>query len=844
MDRKAWKIITLVVLIANIQLIIFAISNGLSISFFFIHAADILGILSIITLVFLHFLGDDLGPIEQQFIPEIRKQLVDRFPTGFLYEDLIAATNNFRYKLGSGESSSVFKGKLNDGTSVAVKRVEPSEYGEWEFQRDISTVAMVKHDHLVHLRGYCSHMTETGKNIFLIVYDFYPFGSLDSWIIPKIQGGRYLDWKKRYTVALDVAKALVYLHHDCRPRILHLKIKLKNILIDDNFRAVLSDFGFPKLMGKDEYTPPESGLGHEISETCDIHSFGKVLLDLFFGGRDDFYTKYDFSQQQIFHAFMQKSLKGKKLRDLIDKRLIEDKEAINEKEASTLVHVVLCCLDEDPNKRPGDMQKVVGMLEARKLSGNSQAVFDIAKSAAVLVYRHISYRFCYKKYVNDLQSKVKDNLLRLENDVKGKVDLARDAGDVIHKVVEHWLEKVDEVRDEVGELHCQAGEIKSCFKGWLSARYRLGKDSKKKIVIVDELLTEGRSFSSVSNPAPVPPQLVEHFDAFASREPTKKEVIQALMDRNTHLIGVYGMGGVGKTTMMKEIYREVEAKLFHKVVLLTVSQNPDLRGIQTQIAKSMGLTIEEDAMKIRAQRLSKRLKQEKSILLILDDVQTTLELAEVGIIPCRDGQNTCKVLITSRNLDVCRSMKTTKNIEVQRLSERDSLELFLRNVGGVDCKALRKISADIASECEGLPFAILAFARALQHSDEAVWPDIIKQIRKSLFEGMSLFDDLQRKVQNDLVRLETDLKAKVDLARKNGDVIHKVVEQWLDNVAKVRNEMNELHHEAEKINSCFKGRHSACHRLCEESEKKVVVVDELLVEGRSFSIVSNPAPAF
>ncbi|KAF6159106.1 hypothetical protein GIB67_032723 [Kingdonia uniflora] len=473
-------------------------------------------------------------------------------------------------------------------------------------------------------------------------------------------------------------------------------------------------------------------------------------------------------------------------------------------------------------------------------------VIDLAKSAVVPASRHIGYLFRYKKYVNDLHSKVEENLEILEIDVKGRVNLARDNGDVIHKVVERWLEKVDEVQGRVVELQRQTGEMKSCFKGWCFARYRLGKESKKKIVIVDELLMEGKSFSIIANPAPVPPRVVRHFDAFPSREATKKEVIKALKDSNTSMVAVYGVEGVGKTTLVNEIQEEIERlQLFGKVVLATVSQNPDLKGIQSEIAETLGMKIEEDAMPIRAARLLERLKQEKSVLLIFDDVRTRLELAEVGIIPYRDldvCQNTCKVLITSRNFDVCRSMETTKNIEVQGLSERDSLELFIRNVGDVDCNALHKMSEDIVNECEGLPFAILTFARALRDKDEVVWPDIIKQIRKSLFEGMSLFDDLQSKVQNDLVRLEADVKGKVDLARNNGDAIHQVVEQWLDNVDKVSKETAELHNKAEKINSCFKGRHSACHRFGEESKKKVVVVNELLDKGRSFSSVSDPAP--
>ncbi|KAF6143631.1 hypothetical protein GIB67_012430 [Kingdonia uniflora] len=311
---------------------------------------------------------------------------------------------------------------------------------------------------------------------------------------------------------------------------------------------------------------------------------------------------------------------------------------------------------------------------------------------------------------------------------------ARDNGEVIHEVVQQWIVEVDKVRDEVAEMCRQAGKINSCFKGWLSARYHLGKDSKKKIVIVDELLTEGRSFSIVSNPAPVPPRVAEHFDAFASRETTKKQVIQALMDDQTKLVGIYGMGGVGKTTLMKEIRKKVEeTKLFDKVVFATVSQNPDLRGIQTQIAESLGMRIEEESIPARAAKLSARLKQEKSILLMLDDLWTRLELTDVGM--DLDEVN-CKVIITSRKLDVCNSMKTTKNIDVKVLSKNDSLELFRQEVGDVDSDALREMSEKFVNECGGLPLAIVTLARALPKEDKGVWTDVIRQLKKSTYEGL------------------------------------------------------------------------------------------------------------
>ncbi|KAF6169729.1 hypothetical protein GIB67_004121 [Kingdonia uniflora] len=303
------------------------------------------------------------------------------------------------------------------------------------------------------------------------------------------------------------------------------------------------------------------------------------------------------------------------------------------------------------------------------------------------------------KIVKDLQKKVQTDLLNLEEDVKRKVNLARDNGDVIHKVVQHWIVEVNKFREEVVELQRQDGEIKSCFKGWCFARYRLGKESKKKIVIVDKLLIEGRRFDSVATHAPVPPLVVEHFDAFALREPTKKEVIHSLMDDKTNLIGIYGMEGVGKTTLMKEIRKQVEeTKLFDKVVLATVSQNPDLRGIQTQIEEILGMKIEEQSISARAVRLSARLKQEKNILLLLDDLWTRLELSDVGI---DLDEVSCKVIITSRILDVCNSMGTTKNIEVKVLSKKDSLDLFRQEVGDVDFDSHSEMSEEIVNECDG-----------------------------------------------------------------------------------------------------------------------------------------------
>ncbi|KAF6152676.1 hypothetical protein GIB67_034754 [Kingdonia uniflora] len=337
-------------------------------------------------------------------------------------------------------------------------------------------------------------------------------------------------------------------------------------------------------------------------------------------------------------------------------------------------------------------------------------VATLMKELANPTVLYINYYVRCKRHVNGFQNKVQ-NLLRLENEVKMKVNLARDNGDVILQVVQHWLEQVVEVQGEVEDLDHQATSMNSSFEGWCYACHHLGKELEKKL---EELLAQGRIFTSVSNPAPVPPRVAEHFDAFVSREATKKKVIQALMDDKTNLIGIYGMGGVGKTTLMKEIRKQVEEiKLFDKVVFATVSQNPDLRGIQTQIAESLNKKIEEQSIPARAAKLSAKLKLEKSILLMLDDLWTRLELTDVGIDLDEVSENTCKVIITSRRLDVCDSMKITENIDVKVLSKNDSLELFRQEVGDIDFDAQHEMSEEIINECDGLPLAIVTLARTL-----------------------------------------------------------------------------------------------------------------------------------
>lgn len=385
-DKKA-SIIAVSSVVALIILIIVArVSLKLSNTFFLILGADIAAILAIFTYVIIRWRFNRRRKLlETRLVSEGRELRIEYsflrkvagVPTKFRYKELEEATDNFQALIGRGASASVFRGILNDGTSVAVKRIEGEEHGEKEFKSEVAAIASVQHVNLVRLLGYCC---VPGGPRFLI-YDFIQNGSLDCWIFPQRESqGRprgCLSWDFRYRVALDVAKALSYLHHDCRSRVLHLDVKPENILLDENYRALVSDFGLSKLMRKDEsrvlttirgtrgYLAPEWLLEHGVSEKSDIYSYGMVLFEMLGGQRNVCLIENgnDRSQRkwQYFPKVVTEKMREGKLMEVVDHRLVEG-GGIDEREVKRLVYVALWCIQEKARLRP-TMARVVEMLE-------------------------------------------------------------------------------------------------------------------------------------------------------------------------------------------------------------------------------------------------------------------------------------------------------------------------------------------------------------------------------------------------------------------------------------------------------------------------------------------------
>ncbi|KAE8125072.1 hypothetical protein FH972_019909 [Carpinus fangiana] len=222
---------------------------------------------------------------------------------------------------------------------------------------------------------------------------------------------------------------------------------------------------------------------------------------------------------------------------------------------------------------------------------------------------------------------------------------------------------------------------------------------------------------------------------FESRMSVVKGLMEALGDANINMIGMWGMAGVGKTTLARAVARQAkEEKLFEEVAMADVTQSPDLRRIQGEIADMLDLKFDKETVSGRASRLHERLSQDRKILVILDDIWEKLELETIGI-PSKG----CKLVLISRNRDVlfC-EMGTQKDFGLEVLPKEEAWNLF-ENMAG-DCvkdSNLRCVATEVAKECAGLPIAIVTVSKALKNKNLHEWKDALQLLRRPAPEHLT-----------------------------------------------------------------------------------------------------------
>ncbi|XP_073272825.1 LRR receptor-like serine/threonine-protein kinase RPK2 [Primulina huaijiensis] len=204
------------------------------------------------------------------------------------FDIVVCATASFNASncIGSGGFGATYKAEVAPGVLVAVKRLALGRFqGVQQFDAEIKTLGRLRHRNLVTLIGY--HASET--EMFLI-YNYLPGGNLEKFI--QERSTRAVDWRILHKIALDIARALAYLHDQCVPRVLHRDVKPSNILLDEEYNAYLSDFGLARLLGTSEthattgvagtfgYVAPEYAMTCRVSDKADVYSYGVVLLEL------------------------------------------------------------------------------------------------------------------------------------------------------------------------------------------------------------------------------------------------------------------------------------------------------------------------------------------------------------------------------------------------------------------------------------------------------------------------------------------------------------------------------------------------------------------------------------
>ncbi|KHG18832.1 hypothetical protein F383_25693 [Gossypium arboreum] len=374
----------------------------------------------------------------------------------------------------------------------------------------------------------------------------------------------------------------------------------------------------------------------------------------------------------------------------------------------------------------------------------------VAKSAEYTIspiINHVKYLSNHQQNVETLKHQA-EKLKVARDRVQHSVDAALRNGKEIEGDVDKWLSAVDTKILEQVEKVTQDEEKakKKCFVGlcpdfW--TRYKLSLNAPEEAKAVAELLEQGK-FDEVSYPVPLQGITVTPFkgyEDFESRTLVLNEIMEALKDDSVSVIGVHGMGGIGKTTLVKEIARKVKGNLFDSVVIATVTQAIDIEKIQNRISELLGLKFEEQSTDVKALRLQERLKKEKRVLVVLDDIWAKVDIEEVGI-PLGDEHKGCKLLLTSRELNVLSNgMDAQKYFSVGFLNENEAWDLFKKKAGDcVESCDLKPAAMEVAKKCAGLPIAIATVAGALRNKRLFEWKNALRELERpssSNFTGIS-----------------------------------------------------------------------------------------------------------
>ncbi|KAI4308357.1 hypothetical protein L6164_031440 [Bauhinia variegata] len=310
-------------------------------------------------------------------------------------------------------------------------------------------------------------------------------------------------------------------------------------------------------------------------------------------------------------------------------------------------------------------------------------------------------------------------------------------------------------------------------------------DVVKTLKDVEELIASGKRCAT-RGPVEIPVGDTVGLDSMVEK------VWESIQDENVGIVGLHGMGGCGKTILLKKINNEFGKRQhnFDAIMFVVVSKDYDNHKIMNEVRKSLNISddVWNKENEAGRRRTISRVLGQKRFVLLLDDVWEKLKLETMGV-PISSGKNNqSKILFTTRIADVCDKMLAQRNLKVQLLTTRDAFHLFRQHIGEETLNShpqTPRIAEEIVLKCKGLPLALTTVASAMSGKKSIRdWEDARNKLSNSPWTGLNLERDVFSSLKFSYDRLPDEMHKKCFLycamyPNDHGIYVPTLVDRWI-----------------------------------------------------------------
>ena len=355
-----------------------------------------------------------------------------------------------------------------------------------------------------------------------------------------------------------------------------------------------------------------------------------------------------------------------------------------------------------------------------------------------LIFKHAAYPFKVTKNVKDFREATND-LHAKSKDVQDQIEIVERQGMSASNEVQRWLGRVETIKQQEELIGCkydQRYKIFGCCAPNCWSNYRISKDAAEKVLRIKECIaSKPCDFAVQLAPSSVQEMPCSATEQQPSRVAILQEALRCIKNEPVGVIGIWGLGGVGKTHLLIEINNSfIGDTFFDSVTFITASKDCSVRKIQDEIVNKLHLHRDSDVAsqaKIIFNFFNKR-----TFLILLDDIWDQIDLQAVGIpLGSRTiNQIRRKVVLTTRSKNVCGLMEVRKYINVACLQDDEAWHLFRDKVGleTLSNPRIEALAKELVKGLKGLPLALITTGRAMHpKTDPVEWESAIAYMKQS-----------------------------------------------------------------------------------------------------------------